>query len=99
MKLIYPLVKPAGYVSCRLPDGTSADIPVVAGLLKHLTVGQLSELLPDIDVLRKYTVEALKHAPWKIVREFPRSWLICCLAQAELPADRRAALEFMLSAA
>ena len=97
MKRTTRFVKSVGLVQCALADGEVIDLPVVPGLLKHLSVQGLQEALPDPVVARKYTLEALRKAPWQVVRLFPRPWLASCLKQAQLPPSRRKALEFMLA--
>lgn len=79
--------------------GTSAialEVPVFAGILKHPTSEELAELLTDPAVVRKYTHEALRKAPWSALRRFPRDWLVACLRDAKLPDSRRRALELLL---
>ena len=90
-------VKPSGTVVVRMPDGGEIEIPVVQGILKHASPEALAELLKDPRVARKYTLEALRVAPWPVLRLFPREWLKACLPQARLPEGRLKALEFMLS--
>jgi hypothetical protein len=89
-------VEPHDTVVCRAEDGTTLAIPVVLGILKHPSAEQLSELLTDVVVVRKYTHEALRRAPWSALRRFPRDWLVSCIEGARLPDGRRRALEFML---
>ena len=72
-------------------------VPVVPGILKHPTVGQLNRLLKDSDVVRKYTREALRRAPWPVLRQFPREWLEACLPEAGLRPGRASALKYMLA--
>lgn len=67
------------------------------GILKHPSSEALFYLLTGPEIARKYTIEALRIAPWQVLRLFPRDWLKECLAQADLPESRTRALEFMLS--
>jgi hypothetical protein len=90
-------VKVRGYVRVTLPCGETIELPVVPGILKHLSVEQLEELLEKPAVARKYTRESLRVAPWNVIREFPRDWLLRCLPEADLPTPRRRALEFLLT--
>lgn len=96
MKLDRQFAEPRGKAAFRLPDGTAVEIPVVQGILKHLDVDELARLLEDPDVALKYTLEALRIAPWPVLRHFPRSWLLECLPKACLPDPRARAVEFML---
>ncbi len=82
---------------CVLPDGQTVRIPVYPGILKHLMPAELRRLLKDADVARKYTVEALRIAPWPVLREFPGDWLRLCLPDARLSPRRAHALAFLLS--
>lgn len=97
MKRTYHWVQPSGTVVVRLPEGEEIELPVVQGILKHASVEELFELLKDPQVARKYTLEALRIAPWPVLKHFPREWLRACLAQATLPEGRTRALKFMLS--
>ena len=97
MKRTYHFVTPVGRVTCRLRDGTRVLVPVTPGLLKHPEVPELRRLLRDPVVVRKYTVEALRRAPWPVLREFPRAWLLRCMRRAPLTPGRRRALKFLLS--
>ena len=97
MKRTQRFVQPSGMVVCRLPDGEAIEIPVVQGILKHLNPTQLADLLTDPEVALKYTLEALRVAPWPVLSRFPRDWLIACLPQASLREGRARALDFMLS--
>ncbi len=89
-------ISPDQYVTCRMEDGQVLRIPVAPGILKTLEHPALQDRLQDPDVVRKYTCEALRKAPWQVLREFPRAWLRRCLPAAQVPEDRRAALEFLL---
>lgn len=96
MKRTYRFAASIGTATCRLPDGRRIRLPVVPGVLKHPPPGSLARLLATPDAARKYTREALAHAAWPILRRFPADWLKECLADAPLPARRRAALLFLL---
>lgn len=96
MKRTHRYVAAAGTVSCTIDGGEVIDVPVFGGILKHPDLDQLRELLRDPVVVRKYTHEALRRAPWSALQQFPRSWLLARLADAKLPAPRRHALDFML---
>ena len=96
MKRTYRYAEPCGLVACTTEGGEHVEAPIFAGILKHPTVDQLAQLLTDPAVLRKYTAEALRKAPWSALRHFPRWWLIACLPNARLTIGRRQALEFML---
>lgn len=89
-------IKPVGTVTCVLEDGRSIEIPIAPGILKHPRLEELEGLLRMPDVARKYAREALRVAPWGVVRAFPRDWLVEVLEGADLPTGRRQALEFML---
>ncbi len=91
-------VQPRGEVALRRPDGSTIEIPVVQGILKHLGVQDLARLLADPHVALKYTVEALRIAPWPVLRLFPRAWLLECLPMAGLSDRRARAVAFMLAA-
>jgi hypothetical protein len=90
-------VRSIGVARCRLRTGEVLMIPVVPGLLKHPRARDLAGLLGDARVVRKYTREALKRAPWPVLRQFPHRWLKACMKDANLPRGRRLALQFMLS--
>ncbi len=98
MKRARQFVQPRGKAVFPRPDGTTVEIPVVQGILKHLDVDELTRVLTDPQVALKYTLEALRIAPWPVLRLFPRSWLLECLPRARLPEGRARAVEFMLSA-
>ena len=78
-------------------EGEEIKIPLFPGILKHLSVQDLPKVTKSRSTLIKYTREALKSAPWPVLREFPRSWLLACLAEVEMREGRRRALEFLLS--
>jgi hypothetical protein len=71
-------------------------IPLFPGILKHLSVKDLPNVVKSEAAVRKYTEEALKTAPWPVLREFPHCWLHVCLEELQLPEGRRRALEFLL---
>lgn len=96
MKRTYRFIEPSGTVSCTVETGERFDVPVFAGILKHPTPSQLAELLTDPVVARKYTIEALRKAPWNALVQFPRDWLMACLREANVPEARRKALELLL---
>jgi len=89
-------VRALGTVRCRMGDGRSVAIPVVPGLLKHPSVPDLKALLRQPAVARKYTAEALRRAPWRVLERFPRRWLLELLPGARVRPARRRALEFLL---
>ena len=96
MKRTYRFVESVGTVQCALDPGREVTLPVFPGILKHPTVDELRELLTKPAVARKYTIQALRKAPWQVLREFPRDWLEDCLADANLRAGRAKALRFLL---
>lgn len=98
MKRTYRFVSTEGEVACTLPSGQQVLLPVVPGLLKHPGLDELRQLLQDAEVARKYTIQALRKAPWAVLRLFPRRLLEDCLAEADLPAGRARALRFLLEA-
>ncbi len=81
----------------QLPDGTVLLIPVITGILKHLTQDRLMTLLQRPEVLRKYTREALRVTGWSVLRLFPRDWLLDNLPDADVRPGRAAAIRFLLS--
>jgi hypothetical protein len=96
MRRRYHFATSIGSVSCRLPDGRSVTLPIVPGILKHPTSEALKSLLVEAGVARKYTVEALQHASWPVLRLFPREWLRTCLPDARLQPRRKKALVCLL---
>ncbi|MCX7016199.1 MAG: hypothetical protein NTW86_27185 [Candidatus Sumerlaeota bacterium] len=96
MKQTAGYIHSMGTARCWIAPDRCIVLPVAPGILKHPALEDLPGLLEDPDVARKYTVEALRRAPWQVVREFDRRWLLECLAQADLSPGRRAALEFLL---
>ena len=97
MKRTYSFVKKVGTLRYELSTGQEIDIPLFPGILKHLSVRDLPKSLNTPAALHKYTREALKSAPWPVLREFPRSWLIACMEKVEIREGRRRALMFLLS--
>ncbi len=97
MKRTYRFVESVGTVQCALGPDREVTLPVFPGILKHPTMGELRELLERPAVARKYTVQALRKAPWPVLREFPRDWLDACMAEANLRTGRQQALRFLLS--
>lgn len=96
MRRRYQFATSLGFVSCKLPEGGSVTLPIVPGILKHPTPELLASMLVEPRVARKYTVEALQHASWPVLRLFPREWLKNCLPEAHLQARRKKALLFLL---
>ena len=90
--------KSSGSAVCSLPDGRTVVVPIAPGILKHPAESALPEILRAPDALRKYTIEALRRAPWQVLREFPSDWLMECLDEAALRPGRRAALLYLLAA-
>ena len=97
MKRTYTFVQRVGTVKPTLPDGSTVEIPIFPGIFKHLQTDQLPELLKNPDILRKYTLEALRKASWPILRQFPPSWLKIHLEEAYIRPGRLNALKFLLS--
>lgn len=89
-------VRCRGTVTCQLEGGEVLQIPVVPGLLKHPTVSELRAMLGNPRVVEKYTVAALRKAPWQVLRQFPRRWLLRCIPRAGLAHSRVRAIEFLL---
>lgn len=96
MKRTFSFATSMGSVSTRLPDGRTVTLPVVHGIMKHPTPTALPTLLVNPDAARKYTVEALRHAAWPVLRLFPPEWLRECLDDARLQGPRRKAVLFLL---
>lgn len=92
----YKFARPQGHSLCRLGPEKTLQLPVFAGILKHLHPDELAGLLEDEEVARKYTRLALEKSAWQILKEFPDWWLLECLDQAELSEGRRDALLFKL---
>ena len=99
MKILEKYIKSEGTVQCEVSPGRFVSLPIAPAILKHPTLEQLPEILKRPDAARKYTIEALRHAPWQVVREFDREWLKECMEVADLRPARRAALDLMLGAA
>jgi len=97
MKRTYSFVNKVGTLKYELSTGQEIDIPLFPGILKHLSVRDLPKVLNSQAALLKYTREALKSAPWPVLREFPRSWLITCMEKVEIREGRKRALMFLLS--
>jgi len=95
MKRSHRFVESAGTIECRLSPGHTVRLPVFPGILKHLTVEELRELLTKPAVARKYTILALRKAPWQVLREFPPDWLEACLPEANLRPGRENALRLL----
>jgi len=96
MTRTYRFARPMGSSDCVLKDGQRVTLPVFAGILKHPHRDEISSLIQDEDVARKYTQLALQKAAWQVLREFPREWLAQCLDHVELREGRRRALRFLL---
>lgn len=97
MKRSVRFAESVGSARCTLPDGRTLTLPIVPGILKHPTLDELASLLTKSAVAKKYTVLALRKAPWQVLREFPRDWLMDCLPEADLSAGRSRALRFLMS--
>lgn len=98
MKRTHRFVESVGSVRCTTESGKDVNLPAFPGILKHPTVDELLDLLEKPAVARKYTVLALRKAPWQVLREFPPEWLEACLPEADLREGRVRALRFLLSA-
>lgn len=98
MKRTFRFVESVGSVRCTTESGEEVTLPAFPGILKHPTVDELLQLLQKPAVARKYTVLALRKAPWQVLREFPSEWLETCLPDADLREGRVRALRFLLSA-
>jgi hypothetical protein len=81
-----------------MPNGRTVEVPVFPGILKHPLVSELAVLLVRPEVALKYTREALRIAPWPILKEFPGDWLRENLSEANIRPGRLKALTFMLDA-
>jgi hypothetical protein len=99
MKRDQTFVKSRGQALGVTPSGEHIRVPLIPGVLKHLTLEQLEPLLQRPAVLEKYTSEALRWAPWQCLRDFPPHWLRLCLTSTELRAGRKMALNFFIDAA
>ena len=90
-------VESLGSLACPLSSGGTVTVPIVPGLLKHPTVPQLRQLLSEPDAVTKYTIAALRHAPWSILRQFDKPWLRSCLSCAGLRSSRARAISFLIA--
>ncbi|MDI6795017.1 MAG: hypothetical protein QME81_19470 [bacterium] len=86
-----------GFVECTISSEHEIRIPIVQGILKHPTIELLRELLKKPAVAKKYTIESLRRAPWKVLKEFPYSWLKLSIEEANLKPERKKAIVFMIS--
>ena len=86
-----------GTVKLITPSGEEYYIPVFQGILKHPDPQSLINLLNNYSVIHKYTCEALKHASWPLLKQFPALWLKTCMNDVTLPSVRRKAIKFLLS--
>jgi hypothetical protein len=98
VKRTYRFVRSAGKVTCVLATGQRVEIPVVQGILKHPRIESLRQLLKEPDAALKYTREAIRIAPWQVLREFPRHWLQTAMKGSGIRPGRIRALNFMLAA-
>lgn len=92
-------VSPQGSAVGRTEAGEAIVVPLIPGLLKHLSLEELRPLLQEPEVLSKYTREALRWAPWPCLREFPFDWLRNCLEGGWLREGRARAIRYLLDAA
>ncbi|RKX76125.1 MAG: hypothetical protein DRP87_12780 [Spirochaetes bacterium] len=101
MKRTYHFVKSTASIKYTTPAGEKVEIPLFPGILKHLSVTELHDVLNTSTAIQKYTSEALKSAPWPVLKQFPKSWLKTCLDNTKLRSSirpgRLRALEFLLS--
>jgi hypothetical protein len=97
MKKTFTFVKKIGTIHYSTPEGEDFEIPLFPGILKHPSVPELPVLLQTPAALRKYTCEALRKAPWPVLKEFPPAWLMICMEHASIRQGRRRAIEFLLS--
>ena len=97
MKKSFTYVTGTDFAECRLDSGVVVRLPVVPGILKHPSVEMLRRLLQNPSVARKYTKEALRVAPWQVLREFPYGWLKLQLETANIRPMRKRAILFMIS--
>src|SRR5205809_664904 len=96
MKRTVEFAKSRGIATCKLADGRMVKVPIVPGILKHPMPDELAGILSRPNAVRKYTIEALRHAAWPILRLFPKDWLKECLDDAGLRPGRRQALLYLL---
>ncbi len=97
MKKNFAYVTETDFALCRLDSGVVVRLPVVPGILKHPSVDLLRHLLQNPSVARKYTKEALRVAPWQVLREFPYDWLKLQIEAANIRPLRKKAILFMIS--
>jgi hypothetical protein len=55
-------------------------------------------LLKNPNAALKYTREAIRIAPWQVLRKFPRQWLRTVMKETDIRPERARALDFMLNA-
>ena len=97
MKRTYRFVEPVGCVEHVLDCGRMVAQPVFPGILEHPTAEELSRLLERPAVARKYTILALRKAPWQVLRELPRAAITAHLDEVEGRPGRAEALRCLLS--
>ena len=98
MKRTFCFAKHEGFVMSPVGPRERIRLPVVQGILKHPDVAELRSLLrKGPHVAEKYTREALRHAAWPILKEFPKSWLLKVLEVTDMRPSRRKALKYLLS--
>ena len=68
MRRTYRFVGSVGTVVCVVGPGREVELPVFPGILKHPMVDELRDLLARPSVARKYTILALRRAPWQVLR-------------------------------
>jgi hypothetical protein len=95
MKRAFTFASPIGTTSVAL-SGSTFQLPIYPGILKHPRPDDLCRLLQDPAVSRKYTIEALRVCAWPVLRTFPREWLLYHLPDAPVRPERRRALEYLL---
>ena len=97
MKRALTFAKSIGTLTARSSDGETVEIPIFPGILKHPAPEELPGILRIPEVLEKYTIEALRTAPWPLLREFPRVWLLQHISAAKIREGRLQALRHLLS--
>lgn len=97
MKRTFHYPQSIGTVRLKTQSGEEYLIPVFPGILKHPDAQSLINLLNNYSVIHKYTCEALKHAAWPLLKQFPVLWLETCLNDVTLPPGRHRAIKFLLS--
>ena len=97
MKRTYRFVRSTGSVPHVMESHETVQVPIFPGILKHPTVDELPSLLRNPEVVRKYTVQALRKAPWPILREFPPGLLQAHFDEADVRPGRASAIIFLLS--